>query len=77
MNNNNNYNMFHLPLSSIAHEQLHELERQIADINLNEHHENGTSYGEISSPPRNCTIYLWENIPPLSQSWMYGRLAIF
>jgi hypothetical protein len=39
LTNENCYNMFHLPLSTITHEQLHELEHQIAGINLSEHHD--------------------------------------
>jgi hypothetical protein len=39
VNNENCYDMFHVSLSTIAHEQLHVLEQQRAYVNINNGHD--------------------------------------
>jgi hypothetical protein len=33
-NSDNIYDMFHLPLSTVAHEELHNMEQELLDLNI-------------------------------------------
>jgi hypothetical protein len=55
INNENVYDMFHLPLSTIAHEELHNLEQEFTDLEITGDHDIWSFNWEVHTPQNEYT----------------------